>query len=201
MNPVTWIMLYKFWDSRDLDILLKEVRNCIREYEEKAKIADYVALMVIELASSIESMNIQREAAALYPGANAELAVMTDPALRTDIFEELKKKNSLVTFLWRLGMGSQQGGRSRFQISLYDREPNYREIRGSVDASKSVDISRRNFIDFYESLSKKGHDSELGMYFMSYVTEACERVGLRFEPIVNQVAGSNVSFTTFSFYM
>jgi hypothetical protein len=201
MNPVTWVILYRFWDSREVEILLKEVRNSIREYVEKAKIADYVALMVIELASSIESMNIQREAAALYPGANAEVAVMTDPALRNDIFEELKKKNSLVTFLWKLGMGSQPGGRSRFQISLYDRAPNYREIRGSVDATKSVDISRKNFIDFYESLSKSGHDSKLGMYFMSYVNEACERVGLRFEPIVNQVAGSNVSFTTFSFYM
>jgi hypothetical protein len=203
MNPVTWVMLYKFWGSRDMEVLLKELRNCVREYTEKAKIADYVALMLIEVASTIESMNIQREAAALYPGANAELVVMTDPALRNDIVEVLKKRNSLVTFLWRLGMGSQQGGggRNRFQISIYDKEPNYKEIRGSVEASKAADITRKNFIDFYESLSKKGHDSELGMYYMSYVNEACERVGLRFEPIVNQVAGSNVSFTTFSFYM
>jgi hypothetical protein len=70
-----------------------------------------------------------------------------------------------------------------------------------VEATKSADITRRNFIDFYESLAKNGHDSTLGMYYLSYLTEACERVGLRFEPIVNQVAGSNVSFTTFSFYM
>jgi hypothetical protein len=168
---------------------------------EKARIADYVALIVIELASNIESMNIQREASSLYPGANAEAAVMTDPALRNDMIEELRKKNSLVTFLWRLGMGSQAGGRNRFQISIYDREPNYREIRGNVEATKAADITRRNFIDFYESVSKNGHDSALGMYYMSYLNEACERVGLRFEPIVNQVAGSNVSFTTFSFYM
>jgi hypothetical protein len=201
MNPVTWVVLYKFWGSRDVDVLIKEVRACTHEYMEKARIADYVALIVIELASSIESMNVQREAATLYPGVNAEAAVMTDPALRNDMLEELRKKDSLVTFLWRLGMGSQQGGRNRFQISIYDREPNYREIRGSVDAIKTADITRRNFIDFYESLSKNGNDSALGMYYLSYLNEACERVGLRFEPIVNQVAGSNVSFTTFSFYM
>jgi hypothetical protein len=201
MNPVTWVMLYKFWGSRDTDVLIKEARSCVHEYMEKARIADYVALVVIELASTIESMNIQREAAALYPGFNAEAAVMTDPALRNDMIEELRKKNSLVTFLWRLGMGSQQGGRNRFQISIYDREPNYQEIRGSVNATKAADITRRNFIDVYESLSKKGHDSALGMYYMSYLNEACERVGLRFEPIVNQVAGSSVSFTTLSFYM
>jgi hypothetical protein len=201
MNPVTWVALYNFWNSPDEDILINVVTGCIREYTEKLKIADYAALMVIELASNIERMNTRREAGILYPGVNAESTVMTDPKMRAAIIKELKKKNSLVTFLWRLGAGSQPGGRNKFQISLYDQEPNYKEIRNSMDATKSANINRKNFIDFYETLLKNGNDSGLGMYYLSYLNDACEQVGLRFEPIVNQVPRSNVSFTTFSFYM
>jgi hypothetical protein len=201
MNPVSWYVLHKFWGSSDAVPLVREIKSCLLEYIEKTKIADYAALMIIELASNIESMNVQREAANLYKSPDAETMVMTDPKMRAAIIEELKRKNSLVTFLWRLGMGSQSPGRGRFQISLYDREPNYQEIRGSVDATKSADINRKNFIDFYESLSKNGNASELGMYYLSYLSDACEQVGLRFEPMVNKVPRTTVSFTTFSFYM
>jgi hypothetical protein len=203
MNPAIWFLLHRFRDTKDAASLLSEIRTCLIEYMEKTKIAEYVALMIIELAVNIENLNIQREAKSLYKNTSIDMnSIVMDPKLRAPIIEELRRKNSLVTFSWKFGgTSSSIGTRGRFQITLYDKETNYKEIRESIDATKSADVNRKNLSDFYRDLSKSGADSELGMYYLSYLNEACEQVGIRFESMVNQVQNTDVTVTTLSFYL
>jgi hypothetical protein len=203
MNSAIWFLLLRFRDTREFPSLLTEIRMCLTEYMEKTKIAEYVALMIIELAVNIENLNILREAKLLYKNTNMDInSILSDPKLRTPVIEELRRKNSLVTFSWKFGGASSSiGTRGRFQVTLYDKEPNYKEIRESIDATKSADVNRKNLSDFYRDLSKSGADSELGMYYLSYLNEACEQVGIRFESMVNQVQNTDVTVTTLSFYL
>jgi hypothetical protein len=203
MNPAVWFLLHRFRDTKDAASLLSETRTCLIEYMEKTKIAEYVALMLIELAVNVENLNILREAKSLYKNTNVDInSIVMDPKLRAPIIEELRRKNSLVTFSWKFGgTSSSIGTRGRFQITMYDKETNYKEIRESIDATKSADVNRKNLSDFYRDLSKSGADSELGMYYLSYLNEACEQVGIRFESMVNQVQNTDVTVTTLSFYL
>jgi hypothetical protein len=203
MNSAIWFLLLRFRDTREFASLLTEIRMCLIEYMEKTKIAEYVALMIIELAVNIENLNILREAKLLYKNTNMDInSILLDPKLRTPVIEELRRKNSLVTFSWKFGgTSSSIGTRGRFQVTLYDKETNYKEIRESIDATKSADVNRKNLSDFYRDLSKSGADSELGMYYLSYLNEACEQVGIRFESMVNQVQNTDVTVTTLSFYL
>jgi hypothetical protein len=159
--------------------------------------------MIIELAVNIENLNILREAKVLYKNTSMDInSILVDPKLRNPVIEELRRKNSLVTFSWKFGGTSLSiGTRGRFQITLYDKETNYKEMRESIDATKSADVNRKNLSDFYRDLSKSGADSELGMYYLSYLNEACEQVGIRFESMVNQVQNTDVTVTTLSFYL
>jgi hypothetical protein len=72
-------------------------------------------------------------------------------------------------------------------------------MRDSFDATKSADITRNSLTEYYSRLLANGNDLELGMYYLSYLDEACEKVGIKFESMVNQIPLSDVTMTTLSF--
>ncbi|MDR2029506.1 MAG: hypothetical protein LBP93_08215, partial [Treponema sp.] len=73
MNPAVWFLLIRFRDAREFTALLSEIRSCLTEYMEKTKIAEYAALMIIELAVNIENLNILREAKVLYKNTSMDI--------------------------------------------------------------------------------------------------------------------------------
>jgi hypothetical protein len=201
INPIIWFILLKFHGTKDYFTLLGDIRTSMVEYMHKSMIAEYVALMIIELAVNIENMNIRRTAKLIYKTNPPDIdTILTDPKLRLPIIEELRKQNGLVTFSWKIGgTSSSIGTRGRFQLTLYDREGDYREFRDNIEATKSADINRKNLSDFYKDLSRDGADSELGLYYLSYVSEACDKVGIKFESVVSQVQQTDLTVTTLSF--
>jgi hypothetical protein len=197
INPIVWFILLKFRGTRDFLTLLGSIRTSLSEYLAKSAVAEYAALMIIELAVNIENLNMLREARQMDKKLDIK-TILADPQLRNILMEQLRKKNNLITFSWKIGGGSAFiGARSRFQLTIYDRVVDFKEIKDSIDATKSADLYRKNLSDYYKELS--GDDSELGIYYLSYLNEACERMGIKFESRVNQVR--DTTFTTLSFYL
>ncbi|MDR2110872.1 MAG: hypothetical protein LBP32_06150 [Spirochaetaceae bacterium] len=200
-NPIIWFVLLKFQGTQDFFTIMRETRSCLTEYMNKSLIAEYAALLIIELAVNMENLNIVREAKQLYKDIDIQ-TILVDSKLRDILINELKKKNGMVTMSWKIGGGSSSiGTRGRFQITLYNKDIPYREIRDSIEATKSADVNRKNLSDFYKELSLNGTDSELGIYYLSYVNEACEKMGIKFESTVSQVPDTSLTITTLSFYL
>jgi hypothetical protein len=201
LNPVVWFVLLKFQETREYFTILADIRTVLSEYMQKSTVAEYVALLIIELAVNIENLNIQREAKLHYKNVDIN-TVMADPQLRLPLINELRKKNSLVTFSWKIGgTSSSIGTKGRLQLNLYDSKVGFREIRDGIEATKSADVNRKNLSDFYNELSQSGTDSELGLYYLSYVSAACEKVGIKFESVVSQADQTDLTVTTLSFYL
>jgi hypothetical protein len=202
-NSLIWFILLKFRSDKDYLFLIRDVRLCLLEFMKKSIIAEYAALMIIELACNIENLNLLREAKLFYRTTRIDMhRVLQDPNIRVPLLEELKKKNSLITFSWKIGGSDTSiGTRGRFQVILYDKEVNYREIRENLEATKTADITRFNLSDYYKQLLKQGNDLDLGMYYLSFLNEACENVGVKFESIVNEVQNSDLTITALSFAM
>jgi hypothetical protein len=200
-DPLIWFVLLKFRSDKDYFFLIRDVRLCLIEYMKKSIIAEYAALMIIELGCNIENLNLLREAKEYYKTTRIDMhRVLQDPNIRIPLIEELKRKGSLITFTWKIGGADTSiGTRGRFQVILYDKEVNYREIWENVEATKAADITRFNLSDYYKKLLKEGNDLDLGMYYLSFLNEACENVGVKFESIVNQVQHSDLTITTLSF--
>jgi hypothetical protein len=200
-DPLIWVVLLKFHAATDYYFLLMNVRNCLVEYLRKSTIADYTALMILELAQNMENINILKEAQILYKNKYVKLfKILQEPQFRLPVIKSLREKNTLVTLAWKIGGTSLSiGTRGRFQVVLYDKELNYREIRDSFEATKAMDITKNSITEFYHRLQESGNDLELGMYYLSYLSEACEKVGVKFESMVNQVPLSDLTMTTLSF--
>ncbi|MCL1812034.1 MAG: hypothetical protein FWG29_00770 [Treponema sp.] len=203
--PLAWFIILKFNKTRDFLALLRPVRLCLVEFLKKTNIAEYSSLMLMELASNIANLNIQKEAKRLYGNENLDVKhVIRDPQLRLPVIDSLRKKNNLLTFSWKLGgISSAMGTRGKFQVVLYDQDINFTATRESMAQTKNVDARRFNLSEFYKKLNKSGNDLDLGMFYLSFLDEACSNMGIRFESMVNQTQSSGMgqTITTLTFIL
>jgi hypothetical protein len=197
LRPFTWFIIAKFKGSEGYDQLVKDIRASLAEYMEKSKIAEYVSLMIIELAMNAENSNLKREAKAVFKGAVDMNAVLFDPNIRRQVAESLERKGELVYLSWKIGSRSATVGmQGRLQITLYNKESEYKTIKEVFEAHKSADLKNKSLQAFYKQLPEGEANTELGLYYLSYLSEACEKVNVKFEALVNQMPGTDLTVIT-----
>jgi len=197
LRPFTWFIISKFKDSDGYDLLIKDIRTGLAEYMEKAKIAEYVALNVMELAANAENNNLKREAKVVFKGAVDMNAVLFDPNVRKQVIESLQRKGELVYISWKLGSkGTSIGTQGKLHITIYNKESEYEKMKEAFDVKKHADLKKRTLQDFYKDLPESESSTDLGLYYLSYLSEACEKVNVKFESFVNQVSGSDLTVVT-----
>lgn len=194
LRPFTWFIIAKFKGSDGYDSLIKDIRTSLAEYMEKAKIAEYVALNIMELATNAENSNLKREAKAIFKGAVDMNAVLFDPNIRRQVIDSLERKGELVYLSWKLGSrGSSIGMQGKLQITIFNKESEYEKMKEAFDEKKSADLKKRSLQDFYKDLPDGEGNTELGLYYLSYLSEACDKVNVKFESMVNQMSSSDLT--------
>ena len=202
LRPFTWFIIAKFKGSDGYELLVKDIRASLAEYMEKSKIAEYVSLMIIELAMNAENSNLKREAKAVFKGAVDMNAVLFDPNIRRQVLESLERKGELVYLSWKIGSRSATVGmQRRLQITLYNKESEYQTAKEVFEDRKSADLKKKSLQDFYRQLPEGEANTELGLYYLSYLSEACEKVNVKFESLVNQMPGSDLTVITLALNM
>ncbi|HAW85104.1 MAG: hypothetical protein A2087_05630 [Spirochaetes bacterium GWD1_61_31] len=197
LRPFTWFIITKFKDSEGYDILIKDVRTSLAEYMEKAKVAEFVALNIMELVTNAENSNLKREAKSIFKGAVDMNAVLFDPNIRRQVMDSLQRKGELVSISWKIGSrGSSIGTQGKLQITIFNKESQYEKMKEQIDQKKSADLKKKSLMDFYKELPDGESNTELGLYYLSYLSEACEKVNVKFESLVNQISGSDLTVIT-----
>ena len=54
-------------------------------------------------------------------------------------------------------------------------------------------------MDFYKEIPEGGEEMDLGLYYLSYLSEACEKVNVRFESNASQFRDSDLTVINLSF--
>lgn len=199
LRPFTWFIVAKFKGYDGYEQLLKDIRTSLAEYMEKSKIAEYVSLMVMELAMNAENSNLKREAKAIFKGAVDMNAVLFDPNIRKQVLESLERRGELVYLSWKIGSRNASiGTQGKLQITLFNKESEYRNVKEVIEDRKNADLKKKSLMDFYRQLPEGEANTELGLYYLSYLSEACEKVNIKFESLVNQLPGSDLTVITLS---
>jgi len=197
LRPFTWFIVTKFKDSDGYDLLLKDIRTSLAEYMDKAKISEFVALNIMELVTNAENSNLKREAKAIFKGAVDMNAVLFDPNVRRQVMDSLQRKGELVSVSWKIGSrGSSIGTQGKLQLTVFNKESQYEKMKEAIDEKKSADLKKKSLMDFYKELPEGESNTELGLYYLSYLSEACEKVNVKFESLVNQISGSDLTVIT-----
>ncbi len=194
LSLMNWYIIVKFMKNPGFDEILSVVRRNLSEYMEKSKIAEYSSVMLMELALNCENTNLRKQAKVLYDDETDIDALIYDPDIRNKIIEELKRKHEYVFISWKIAGGSASiGKQGRLQITLYNQGEEFQEIKENIESKMSADTDKQNLIDFYKALPEGEAGNGLGLYYLSYLDEACKKVNVKFDSLVNQYANSDLT--------
>lgn len=150
--------------------------------------------MVMELALNNENANIRKEAQQMYADRDDISTLVLDPDVRKKIVRELESKHEQVFLSWKIGGGSSSVGKQgRLHITLYNKDDEFQEVKENFEMKAQADTAKRSLVDFYRELPEGQEGTDLGMYYLSYLDDACKKVNVKFESLVNQFTASGLT--------
>ena len=194
LSLMNWYILTKFYKTDGFSRINLAIRHLLQVYMEKSRVAEYISILVMELALNNENTNMRKEAKIMYNGIDDTDSLIYDPEVRAKIIAELKRKHEQVFISWKLGGGSSAiGKQGRLQITLYNKDDEFQEVKENIESKASADTNKKSLIDFYRELPEGQESTDLGLYYLSYLDDACKKVNVKFESIVNQFSSSDLT--------
>ena len=199
LSLMNWYIITMFYKKNGFDAMLSILRTTLKEYMDKSKIPEYISLMIMELALNCENTNMRKEANILYKGIDNSETLVYDQEIRAKIINQLIQKKELVFLSWKIGGSSSAiGKRGSLNITLYNKADEFQEVKDDIESKMSANTSKTSIVDFYKQMEDEG-DTGLGLYYMSYLDDACKKVGVKFESIVNQFSSSDLTVINMKF--
>ena len=200
LGLMNWYIITLFHKNEGANEMFIAIRNLLNSYMEKSKVAEYISVMVMELALNNENTNIRKEARKMYHGIDDIDSLVFDPEIRAKIVQELQRKHELVFLSWKLGGGASSiGKQGRLSITLYNKDDEFQEVKENIETAKSSNTAKKTLIDFYRELPEGQEGTDLGLYYLSYLDDACKKVNVKFESLVNQYSASDLTVISLNF--
>lgn len=169
LNPLIFFILTVHRGSTGYFQIIRDLQRHLLNSMDRSSIPEYLALMVVEILVNMS---------------------MEDP--NSNISSLLKDDNIYVLF--RLNKKRQEpGDRARLTIMISDQKRGFDDLRQRINSRLTTNISGRSLKDFYNSSPDLHEQMNLGLYYLSYLSEACKKVGINFESFVNRIESEGLT--------
>ena len=193
-SKLLWCILAKSRGQPEYKGLVDELREVLASYVEKAAISGNLALMVVELLGYTEVSHYRQVTEALLKGKKAGDSLMTDERMRNEVRRRMEAEGDLLSLTFQLGSkGASMGTEYRLRVSICNKERTFRRLNEQLESRLGIDVRERSLLDFYNRLPEQQIDTELGLYYLSYLQKACEKQNIRIESTVNLVPRSDLT--------
>ena len=200
LSLMNWYIITKFFKADGFAQILSVIRQHLASYMDKSKVAEYISVMVMELALNSENTNMRKEAKSLYQGFDNADTLIYDPEIRSKIIQELVRKHEVVFLQWKIGGGSTSiGKQGSLNITLYNKDDEFQEVKENIENKMSANLNKKSLIDFYRQMPDGQEGTDLGLYYLSYLDDACKKVNVKFESLVNQFTSSDLTVISLKF--
>jgi hypothetical protein len=193
MRKIIWYVLVRSRGQSEYAQLVSDFRPLLAQHVGKALIAEYLALMIIELLSYTEISHYRQVASLLYGNPKAAEAVASNERLRAAVQKQMGEEGDLFYLTYQLASpGASIGTENRLRVTIYNREREYNLVREELEQKPAADIRQKSLADFYKQIPPEHMDTELGRYYLSFLQSACEKQNVRIESTVSQPARSDL---------
>ena len=200
LSLMNWYIITKFYKADGFIQIMSVIRQSLASYMDKSKVAEYISVMVMELALNCENTNMRKEARILYQGIENSDSLIYDPDIRSKIVQELVRKHEVVFLSWKIGGGSTSiGKQGSLNITLYNKDDEFQEVKENIENKMVADLNKKSLIDFYRQMPEGEEGTDLGLYYLSYLDDACKKVNVKFESLVNQFTASDLTVISLKF--
>ncbi|HTO21316.1 MAG TPA: hypothetical protein VMQ10_02475 [Spirochaetia bacterium] len=197
MRNVLWCVLARSRGEPGYEQLVSQLVSLLRRYLDKSKIAEYLALMVTELLTYVESLRLKETARRLARGKGAG-EVLRDPALRATVLQHLQQQEDFLHLTYFVGSrGPSIGTEDRLRILVYNRASEYRRVKTQIE-SKALLVGEKSLAEFYRRAPSEDLDTELGLYYLSFLHAECARCQVHLDSRVSEVPQSDLTVINLS---
>ncbi len=88
---------------------------------------------------------------------------------------------------------------SYLRASLTVSTNTHKRAEGKAFSSLYSNTNKKSLIDFYRELPEGQEGTDLGLYYLSYLDDACKKVNVKFESLVNQFSASDLTVINLNF--
>jgi hypothetical protein len=193
-SKLLWCILAKSRGQPEYEGLIRDLREVLSGYVEKAAISGNLALMVVELLGYTEVSHYRQVTERLLKGRRTNESLMTDERMRSEVRRRMEAEGDLLSLTYKLGSkGASIGTEHRLRVSICNQERTFRRLSEQLESRLGIDVKEHSLLDFYKRLPEQQINTELGLYYLSYLQKACERQNIRIESTVNLVPRSDLT--------
>ncbi|MBN2626283.1 MAG: hypothetical protein JXA95_06415 [Spirochaetales bacterium] len=200
LPPLIWFILVKFASSFEWDTVYMDMQNSLEKYLSKSRIAEYLALMHMELCLSAESRNMKNYVEEKYKGAVSYESLVYDPEKREKLVHAMEEQGELISTAWKIGSrtDSSIGTEKKLEVLVYNKGAETLALRDKINKKLHSSVKDTSLGEFYQASDNP--TSEMGLNYLSYLVEECEEAGIRFSSRVNDMGeGRNFLVLTLQF--
>ncbi len=197
LRQIIWIMLSRSKGIEEYFLILSEIRSVLKNYLEKTQIAEYLSLMIMELAVNAENARLHQIAKDIYHDPANIDSLILNKEIRDKLLLKMEEQRDFLYLTWKIiGKNVSIGTENRLNIILFDREYDYRKLKQEIDDKKGIDLKEKSLFDFYKEIPEQKINTELGLYYLSYLNEACEKQNIHFDTNVSQILQNDLTVIT-----
>ncbi|MDC7219528.1 MAG: hypothetical protein PQJ59_06275 [Spirochaetales bacterium] len=187
LPPFIWFLLVKFASSFEWDTVYVDIQTTLEQFLNKSRIAEYLALMHMELCLSAESRNMKKFVDEKYRGAVSYESLVYDPEKREKLIASMEESGEVISTAWKIGSrtDSSIGTEKKLEVVVYNKGAETIELRDKVNQKLHSSADDTSLSQFYQDSDNP--TAAMGLNYLTYLLEECEAAGIRFSSRVNDM--------------
>ncbi len=185
IDKQAWYMFYLISQTDERQTIIKQVEQQLIDYLEKTKVADYFSLMLMEIIQNAEKAHLEkiaRQKNMLKPTDNID-NFLRDKGCREMAIEQAKKWNHYLNLSWKFENPNVELDEEEYklQVQVVNKGVVEQKAKKSMQSKIKTEVKESSLANFYEHSDADKLGAGLGLFYLSYIDEACRNFNIKFE--------------------
>ncbi|HDQ13673.1 MAG TPA: hypothetical protein ENN41_02520 [Sediminispirochaeta sp.] len=202
LNPIVWVLMARERGTKVFSHTVQVIESVVWGYLSKTNIADYLSLLVLELATLAEKSLMEYAVKTYLQGRVDMEYFIKNREDRLKVLNTLAEHKERATLSWKIqGRHGTITDVNPFHVVLFNRTVEHENMRRELEDKKQLKTKGKGLSEFYEQLSEtspSAQDENLGLYYLTYLQEECRRQGTLFDSYVNNHDQMQLTMITLS---
>ncbi|MBN1648314.1 MAG: hypothetical protein JW874_09790 [Spirochaetales bacterium] len=185
IEPDTWFLFHYISRSGDKMEVFSRINSLLVSFVQKTKIADYIALMLLEILQNAEKTHFEnlaiRDNMARAPGVEID-ELLKDEDFRRKLRQKAETNKIHVNLGYILeGNPTKAKDRQRLTISVANKGLMGELERRTLQKRAKTEVKSASLADFFTSGDQDNIGGGLGLLYLSYLEDACKSEDIVFD--------------------
>lgn len=205
IDKQSWYIFYLISQTDERQNIIKKVETQLIEYLEKTKIADYFSLMLMEIIQNGEKAHLEKTARTknLVKENESIDKFLLDPGCREIVITQAKKWNHNLQLSWKFENPtiSTESSEYKLQVQLTNKGVVGAKKKQEMQSKIKAEVREKDLASFYKSDEDHKLGAGLGLFYLSYIQDACKNINIKFESriITDEKKEETIVFMTLNF--